>query len=137
MRPPSIIVIDDENIVRAFARRLVTKAVPAAIVVDVASAEEGWELICAGGIDLVVTDCNLTGASGMDLVRNVREQKIPLPMIMISGSDRYRKEAEETGIDRFIEKRHLIDELGSAIQELLREGTRHANGVVAAAMPPR
>lgn len=50
-----------------------------------ASAEEGQALLEAGSFDLVLTDVRLPGASGFDVLRQVRERWPKIPVILITA----------------------------------------------------
>ena len=50
-----------------------------------ASAEEGWAMLEVSAFDLVLTDIRMPGASGFDVLRQVRERWPGLPVILITG----------------------------------------------------
>src|SRR5258708_30917036 len=49
------------------------------------SAEEGLRLLERESIDVVVTDLNMGGISGLDLCRHVRERYEDLPVIVMTA----------------------------------------------------
>ena len=47
---------------------------------------EGWRLLEAGGLALLILDCNLPDGSGFDLVRKLRASS-RLPVLMLTARD--------------------------------------------------
>ncbi len=78
-----ILVVDDEAPVRAVLREFFAED---GFTVDTAeSAEEAWQRIGTTRYDLLVTDKNLPGESGIDLIRRVTAAKLALPSMLITG----------------------------------------------------
>jgi putative two-component system response regulator len=67
--------------------------------------------------DLVVSDLNMPGESGLDLFRHVSSRHPHLPFILMSGNldPRLRREAIAMGICDFVEKPFHLSELKSII----------------------
>ncbi|MFZ4507941.1 MAG: PAS domain-containing hybrid sensor histidine kinase/response regulator [Fimbriimonas sp.] len=74
-----------------------------------------------GDFDLVVTDQNMPGYSGVELVRKVQSIRPEMPVALISGylSDELIQQAEELGVTELIYKPNTIEELCEAISNLL------------------
>ncbi len=78
-----IIVVDDTRAIRNVLKELLDLN---GHDVDVASsAEEGLVLIRENSYDLVISDIMLTGISGIELLRIVKQELPELPFIIISG----------------------------------------------------
>jgi PAS domain S-box-containing protein len=73
------------------------------------------------GFDLVVTDFNMPGKSGLDVARAVREIRPDLPVAITSGyiTDQLRAEAEGAGVRALIFKPNAVEELCDAVQRLI------------------
>ena len=73
------------------------------------------------GFDLVVTDFNMPGKSGLDVARAVRAIRPDLPVAIISGyiTDQLRAEAEGGGVRALIFKPNAVEELCDAVQRLI------------------
>ena len=71
--------------------------------------------------DVVVTDYKMPGMTGLDLAKAVRRLRTDAPIALISGyaSGEFVDEARRVGIDEFIYKPSIADELGSVIERLL------------------
>ncbi len=76
---------------------------------------EALDALLAGGqrVDLVVTDFNMPGMSGMDVARAIRDARPDLPVIVVSGyvTDALRAQAAAAGVRELISKSHEVEEL--------------------------
>ncbi len=72
--------------------------------------------------DIIVSDIEMPVMSGLELVRRVREMDQTIPVILETGvsSSKTVLEAYSLGIDNYIKKPFLPDELDAYIQGLLR-----------------
>ena len=70
--------------------------------------------------DLVVTDFNMPGMSGLEIARAIRDAQPDLPVIVVSGyiTDDLRREAAEAGVRELISKAHEVEELRDVVQRL-------------------
>ncbi|MBI4226373.1 response regulator [Candidatus Roizmanbacteria bacterium] len=68
--------------------------------------------------DLVLIDYLLPGKNGAEIVKWLRtnQQTKTIPIIMISTSKIYKKEAEEAGVDEFLEKPFDMYELVNVVK---------------------
>ena len=71
--------------------------------------------------DLVVTDFNMPGMSGLEVARAIRDAQPDLPVIVVSGyiTDALRTQAEAAGVRELISKPHEVEELRDVIQRLV------------------
>jgi PAS domain S-box-containing protein len=72
--------------------------------------------------DLIVTDFNMPGITGLDLLRELRRMRPGLPVILTSGylSDETRGLAQSAGASAVVCKENLPDELAGVISRTLR-----------------
>ena len=85
-----------------------------------------------GRFDVVMTDYNMPGMSGLDVARALREIRADLPIILASGNitEELRVHAPGAGVNELVFKPNTVEELCEAIdrqvQALRRE--RKAGG---------
>jgi CheY-like chemotaxis protein len=76
--------------------------------------------------DLVVTDYNMPGLSGLELVREVRAIRPDLPVALTSGyiTDELRQRAAGSGVRHLIYKPNTVSELCEVVRALTSETGR-------------
>ncbi|MFB6310976.1 MAG: PAS domain-containing protein [Salinirussus sp.] len=87
------------------------------------TADEGRERLSTGIIDCVVSDYDLRGASGIDLLKAVRERYSDLPFILYTGkgSEEVASEAISAGVTDYLQK-----EAGTSQYAVLANRIRNA-----------
>ena len=75
-------------------------------------------------VDLVVSDFNMPGLSGLDLARALAAQRPGLPVIISSGyvTDSLRSAAADAGVRHVLQKEHTLEQLGALLQQVLADG---------------
>jgi DNA-binding NtrC family response regulator len=84
--------------------------------------------------DLVISDLNMPGESGLDLFRSVSFRHPGLPFVLMSGSQdpRVKREAMSMGICKFVEKPFQLSDLKRLITDPDRCAIRAGIGAPAA-----
>jgi len=83
MVPYKILVVDDESEVRSLLDDLLKKE--GCLSKACANGEEALELLKKEIFDAVLLDIKLTGISGLEVLKNIRDSYKKLPVIMITG----------------------------------------------------
>ena len=82
---PTILIIDDEDLIRRMLGRMLRrKGFDTTLA---ASASEAREFLAERAFDLVLSDVNMPGESGLDLVRYVMETYPDTAAVMVTGVD--------------------------------------------------
>jgi len=114
-----ILVVDDERAIGIAIQRLLAAR---GHEVDTArSVAEAVARLGRGGVHLVITDLNLAGESGMDVLRWVKEHAPDTAVIMITayGSERTAVEAMKLGAADYVPKPFDNDELELVVERVL------------------
>jgi len=83
MPPSSILVVDDDSVIRQLNTEVLLRS-----GYEVDAAEDGaaaWEALGADNYDLLITDHDMPGLSGLDLIKKLRAARMELPVIMATG----------------------------------------------------
>ena len=115
-----LIVEDDYHISRIIELSFAELHVP--YVLDTAfSAEEGLALWQSQPYDLLLTDYNLRGMSGLKLIAALKATGTTASMIMVTayGTPQLERDARHLGVAAFIPKPFVIDELIDVIRRFL------------------
>jgi CheY-like chemotaxis protein len=99
-----VLVVDDEAVVLTVLREALRRG--GYRVTTAASAEEAMDLMQKRRFDLVLTDKNLPGASGLDVLRAARQLTPSPAIVLITGYTSYDSavEALDIGAHDYIEK---------------------------------
>lgn len=113
----NILVVDDEPVqIESLKRGLRTKGYT---ILGALSAEEALDQISDDkSVDMVLTDFDLKGMNGMELLRRIRENNASLPVIMTTayGEKKLLIDALRNRCDSFIEKPFTLDQLTEEIE---------------------
>jgi CheY-like chemotaxis protein len=114
----SILIVDDEAVVRAYIVRALR--MQGYDVVEARDGPSAWELALEKPFDLVITDNRMPGMSGKELTRRVRERYPDTRILCVSGSQ--DTPAEDDSHVALLRKPFGIDELLVKVQALLHDG---------------
>jgi DNA-binding response OmpR family regulator len=119
-----ILVIDDDRSARVLLERVLVKAGHTVQLAD--DAESGLQALQARAFDLLITDKNLPGIDGLELLRRARERNPQLQAILITGfpSDETKSHATELGIYSYVTKPFGVHDIVEVCEAALRAGAR-------------
>ena len=116
-----LLLVEDDGEMRNLVARLLREA---GFRVSVArDGREMWEVVDgpAGVPDLVLLDVMLPGASGLDLLRRLRDRsRVPVMMLTARGEEMDRVLGLELGADDYVAKPFAPRELVARVRALLR-----------------
>jgi DNA-binding response OmpR family regulator len=125
--PSSVLVVEDHpHVAKSIRRGLMSEGYAVRIA---ASGDEGCTLACRGSYDLVVLDLMLPGASGFDILNEMRSRAIGTPVLVLTARDGLndRLRGFEGGADDYLAKPFALPELLARIRALLNR-TRSLTG---------
>jgi two-component system NtrC family sensor kinase len=125
MSPPLILVADDNRDIRDFLEQAVLT--PAGY--RVRSVGDGLSALTLAREllpDLVITDLQMPGLHGLDLVRRLRQDRPTLPVILMTseGSEQVAIETLRAGAADYLAKPFEAEQLLAAVGRALAEGRR-------------
>lgn len=125
MRSRILLVEDEPSLILSLSDRLVAEGFEVEVAEDAAT---GFDQARHGSFDLIVLDVMLPDGSGFDLCRDLRQQRIETPILILSA----RGEAVDKvvglklGADDYLGKPFDMMELLARIEALLRRARRAA-----------
>jgi CheY-like chemotaxis protein len=120
-----VLVIDDDLACRVLAALLLEHSGHSPTAV--ASVDRALERLVDEKVDVVVTDLNMPGRTGIDLLLLMRERLLPQPVIVMTGSDDAAQiqQTLELGATAVLRKPYGTGELEAAVSAALgREEAR-------------
>ena len=112
--PGKILVIDDDKSARLLLERVLTRAGHTVTLVD--NGEQGLTLLSKDAYDLIITDKNLPGIDGLEVLRLARQQIPTLQAIVITGfpTPETKSSARDLGVFSYVTKPFgILDILGT------------------------
>ncbi len=94
-----------------------------------ADGEEAGEILAMQEFDLVILDLTLPGLDGLDILRGLRQRRLPVPVLITTArseiDDRIR--GLDLGADDYLTKPFAMREFDARVRALLRRS--HAGGL--------
>ncbi len=112
--PGKILVIDDDKSARLLLERVLSRAGHTVTLVD--NGEQGLILLSKEVYDLIITDKNLPGIDGLEVLRLARQQIPTLQAIVITGfpTPETKSSARDLGVFSYVTKPFgILDILGT------------------------
>ena len=114
-----LIVDDDEGLLHLMGEYLESVGLEHDLAV---SAEQARNRLKRSRYDMVVSDFNMPGESGLDLLRYVSSKYPETPFVLMTGYDdlRIKRESIRMGVHAYIQKPFYMNELAQTIINLIR-----------------
>jgi response regulator RpfG family c-di-GMP phosphodiesterase len=125
----NVVLVDDDPLSLALLRHLVAE-IPGTSVIAFSDPREAEAWCQAQEVDLLITDHQMPGMTGTDLVRRLREvpamREVPILMVTTSQDREVRREAVSLGANDYLPKPLDAVEAGARIRNMLalRRSTR-------------
>ncbi|HEY5401657.1 MAG TPA: response regulator transcription factor [Pyrinomonadaceae bacterium] len=117
-----ILTIDDHEVVREGVKGLFAAGL--AEFGEARSGAEAINLIRDSEWDIAILDISLAGRSGLDVLKEIRQLRPKLPVLMLSmhAEDQYAMRAFKAGASGYISKASSRDELRQAVLKVIKGG---------------
>jgi two-component system, NarL family, invasion response regulator UvrY len=117
-----ILVVDDHNIVREGVMRLLRELLEFPVQFDeAATGQQALDKVSNGPYDMVLLDISMPGRSGLDVLKQMRQIRPELPVLMLSmySDEQYAVRALRAGAAGYLNKASVSEEFKSAIEKVL------------------
>jgi two-component system, NarL family, invasion response regulator UvrY len=124
-----ILVVDDHVVVRQGLIQLLSIILEPAVAFDEASTgQEGIDKFNENDYCLVLVDISLPGRNGLDVLKQMRQLKPKIPILVLSmhPDEQYAVRALRAGASGYVTKASASEELKGAIEKALR-GEKYVN----------
>lgn len=118
-----VLVVDDEDDMLWMLQRNLNKGMPDVEILAASSGEEALSVLSDKSVNLVITDINMPGMNGLDLLIEINNRYPETGVIIMTAypSSAYENEAMMSGSLRFIEKPFDINEMRSIVEHHLKD----------------
>jgi two-component system phosphate regulon sensor histidine kinase PhoR len=120
--PERVLVVDDGQEIREFLAKYILK--PKGFeVIQAGDGIVGLRLALVEKPDLLITDNQMPGLSGLEVIRDLRGRGINIPIILTTayGSEETAVEAFRLGVRDYVIKPFDTEEINTAIERALKE----------------
>lgn len=126
----NVLIVDDSATVRAVIRKTLALAgIPVDTLHQASNGEEALKILEENPINLVFSDINMPGMSGVELVERMREEEqlrgIPVVVISTEGSKTRIEDLRQKGVRAYVRKPFTPEELKEIVEEIT--GGQHAD----------
>jgi two-component system response regulator PhoP len=103
-------------------------------VEQAADGKEGLYFALEYPVDLAIIDLGLPEVSGLDIIREAREQGKTYPILILTARDRWQDKVDglSAGADDYVVKPFHFEEVGARVHALLRRSGGWASSVMTA-----
>jgi DNA-binding NarL/FixJ family response regulator len=116
-----IFIVDDHAMFRDGLRQLIDRETDLVVCGDAAEATSALEEITRLKPDLVIVDISLSGESGIDLIKTIKDKHEDLPVLVVSMHEEslYAERALHAGALGYVMKQEPAKVLKAAIRKVL------------------
>ena len=116
------LLIDDHKIIREGLKQILLMHFPSSTFDEGACAEDVLKNISTSEYDLVICDLSMPGRSGLDVLKQVKETKPKLPVLILSmhPDEHYAVRAIKAGAWGYVNKSDGAEVLIPAIQRIVQ-----------------
>lgn len=116
-KPNTILIVDDHKQMKMYIGNLLQNNT----ILYAENGKEALEIVESGTIDLIITDYMMPVMNGYEFVKHLKKagNKIPILIITASKNDEYKLNMLRLGIDGYLNKPFLEEELQYAVQKSL------------------
>lgn len=130
-----ILVVDDASFIRDMVKRYLRQGLNGAEILDANNGQKAQSILKSHAIDIVLSDWEMPGMSGEELLRWVRSddryQQTPFIMITSRGDRNYVIKAVQAGVSDYISKpfspEELVKKTLKQIKKIGKEGELKAS----------
>jgi DNA-binding NarL/FixJ family response regulator len=122
--PARLLLVDDHTIVREGLKRILESTDEGWDISEESSGFQALDSLRRARFDLAIVDLSMPGMSGLELIRRIRAEFPPLPVLVLSmhAEEEYALRAFKAGANGYVTKDTAAGELLLAVHKVLRGG---------------
>ncbi len=123
-----VLIADDHTIVRDGLKQIFKETADIIVTGEAANGAEVIEKIKKEKYDVVVLDIAMPGRGGIDVLKNIKQQKPTLPVLILSmyPEDQYAIRVLKAGAAGYVTKESASEQLISAVRQIY-EGRKYVS----------
>lgn len=115
-----VVIADDHALMREGLKHILSKAEDVEVVAEASDGFEVMALVRKQAFDVLVMDLSMPGRSGMDLIKQIKEEapKLAVLVLTMHDEDQYAARAIRSGAHGYMTKESAGTELVTAIRKV-------------------
>ena len=127
-----VLIVDNHAVVRRGLKEIIERELDISVCDEAENAEQAIAKVRGQDWDLVILDIKMPGRSGLDVLRDIRQERRELPVLIFSihPEDQYARRVLKAGARGYMNKESPPEELIKAIKRIL-SGCRYVSPALA------
>ena len=119
-----VLIVDDHAILRTGLKEIMMRELHPITWGEAQDAQQALAQVQSHDWDLVILDITLPGRSGLDILRELKQTRPKVPVLILSAlpEDQFGKRALKAGASGYLNKESAPEELVKAIRKVLAGG---------------
>ena len=119
-----VLIVDNHAVVRRGLKEILERELEDSVCDEAENAEHAITKVRGQDWDLVILDIQMPGRSGLDVLRDIRQERRELPVLIFSvhPEDQYARRVLKAGARGYMNKENPPEELIKAIKRILSGG---------------
>jgi two-component system invasion response regulator UvrY len=119
-----VLIADDHPVVRRGLKEILVRELEHSVCDEAENVEQAITKVRGHDWDLVILDIAMPGRSGLDVLRDIRQERRQLPVLIFSmhAEDQYARRVLKAGARGYMNKESSPEELIKAIKRILSGG---------------
>ena len=119
-----VLLAEDQAMLRGALAALLNLETDIEVVGTAADGEAAWRALQQMPVDLLVTDIEMPGLSGLELAQRVQRHGLPLRVVIVTTFARpgFLRRALEAGVSGYLLKDAPVEQLADALRQVHRGG---------------
>lgn len=116
-----ILIADDHEIIRRGLKQILIEGFSFVYVEEALDTNTLMEKVMNNNWDLIITDINMPGGSGLDALKKIKTQKLSIPILVVStySEEQYSRRVIMAGANGYISKNAVPEKLIEAVRQIL------------------
>ena len=117
----SVVLVEDHPMFRERLAELINKEPDLEVCGEADNIRDGFDLITQRGAQVAIIDISLQGASGLELLKNLKAASVTIPVLILSMHDEslYAERALRAGARGYITKNEASAKVMTALRQIL------------------
>jgi CheY-like chemotaxis protein len=118
LKDTTVLLVEDDELIRSTTKEMVSDL--GCRVREASTAEDALKMLNEAGVDILLTDVGLPGASGLDLVKEASVRHADLALVLATGDSGVRAEAAKVNAT-LVMKPYTPNALRQALENALQD----------------